>query len=469
MSNLSNSHFFRLIERVLGKMNSNNIQVVFLGNYWPYVDGGTRIARIASVLAKRGYQVHIFTMPLHTAPPVVNGITVHEVRFDGDIFRWYRKILRRMYGINSTRQHTGLKAQIISGKRNTGDFQRKFLQKLFTFYESLFGYPDAYKGWQKELFRSVDMFISQQKRQCILISEHPVISHIVAQRIKAKHGVCWISDFVDLWSENHNYPYGSIRRFFDRRLEIKTLRSSDSIITTSSLWAEKLKSLHNPHKVTAIPHGYDNEIYDDYDSKCVYKNADPRQEGKQVKILYAGRVYGEMQDVTIFFDALRKVQSNFDDLCIDVTFYTPDGLLVTEAAKLRNVEHLVTVHNTVPRSKILEIMPTFDLTLALGVNTGGGLTGSVPSKIYDYIAMRRPILLVGGVPGDASDLIINETGVGISAFSRVECARALEKYILDIKDEKIFSDHWDKDKLYKYSNDHSVDLFEDCIRKLNPN
>ena len=39
-------------------------KIVFVGNYWPYVFGGTRIFRVVPILARLGYEVHVFSMPL---------------------------------------------------------------------------------------------------------------------------------------------------------------------------------------------------------------------------------------------------------------------------------------------------------------------------------------------------------------------------------------------------------------------
>ena len=74
-------------------------KIVFVGNYWPYVFGGTRIFRIAPILVRLGYEVHVFSMPLEQkfSP---DDITLYQVRYKGDIFSFYRRIFKKMLGVD---------------------------------------------------------------------------------------------------------------------------------------------------------------------------------------------------------------------------------------------------------------------------------------------------------------------------------------------------------------------------------
>ena len=84
------------------------MKIVFVSNYWPYENGGTRIARIAPILAGRGYEVHVFTMP-H-----LDDLQVQKVQYSGDIFKYFREILRKLYKTDSPNEHTVFKTRIIS-------------------------------------------------------------------------------------------------------------------------------------------------------------------------------------------------------------------------------------------------------------------------------------------------------------------------------------------------------------------
>ena len=84
-------------------------------------------------------------------------------------------------------------------------------------------------------------------------------------------------------------------------LEVK---KADYIMTTSKIWADKLRELHSRKLVYAMPHGFDETLYKNEDKTfTITCNSDQSEE---IKIIYAGRLYPEMQDLSIFFKALSN-------------------------------------------------------------------------------------------------------------------------------------------------------------------
>ena len=50
-------------------------------------------------------------------------------------------------------------------------------------------------------------------------------------RLKEKYGIPWIGDLRDLWNLNPYINHNAIRRFFEKRLEMKTFSNVDVLIT----------------------------------------------------------------------------------------------------------------------------------------------------------------------------------------------------------------------------------------------
>jgi hypothetical protein len=334
---------------------------------------------------------------------------------------------------------------------------------LFKLYDEIFSYPDAYKSWQTNLYDALCDYLDGEANNCIIISEYPTISHVVSKKIKKKYAVPWVADFVDLWSENHNYPYSKVRKFFDRKLERSTLRHANYIVTTSNLWAEKLRKLHFGKSVLAIPHGFDATIYEENLSNKVADREKTLKNGT-FDILYAGRLYSEMQDISLFFDALYVVQTQEPDIELRVTFYSPDKASIVDAAKKSNVSKLISVKDVVSRAEIMQLMLKYDLMLAVGVDTKSGLTGSIPSKLYDYITMHKPVLLAGGVAGDEADQMLIETKIGVSVTSVADCVIALENFVLAHKSGSNFLAGVNGANLRSYSSHSTADKFENIIK-----
>ena len=432
-------------------------KIVFVGNYWPYVFGGTRIFRVAPILARLGYEVHVFSMPLEQKFNS-GDITLYQVPYTGDIFSFYRRIFKKILGVSQVGSNIGLKDAVLEKSSKKSKLFEKFLSKVFSLYQEIFGFPDTEKKWKNNLKDELNSFLEKNDcREIILVSEYPIISHVVVSELRKKFNFFWIADFVDLWSQNHNYPYSYVRKYFDERLEKKTLQNADYIMTTSEIWADKLRELHSGKLVYSMPHGFDETLYKKKDDKPKKSfSADQRDE---IKIIYAGRLYPEMQDLSIFFEALSRIQSANDKKLFRVEFYSPDKNEINRLAKFYGLQNLVQVLNTIPRDDLLEKMKISDLLLVIGVNVNGKISGSIPSKIYDYIIAKKPILIAGGVAGDEIENLVNKSELGTISLSVKECENYLRSFIDDYKKNSLVQVHPNLEELMKFSQSSQVKRF----------
>ena len=432
-------------------------KIVFVGNYWPYVFGGTRIFRVAPILVRLGYEVHVFSMPLEQRF-TPNEITLHQVPYKGDIFSFYRRILKKMLGVSQVGSNIGLKDAVLEKSSKKSQLTEKFLSKVFSLYQEIFGFPDTEKKWKNDLKNELSSFLERTDcKEIILVTEYPIISHIVVSELRKKFNFFWIADFVDLWSQNHNYPHSFVRKFFDERLEKKTLQNADYIMTTSEIWADKLRELHSSKLVYSMPHGFDETLYKHEDHKP--KKSFGSDQKDEIKIIYAGRLYPEMQNLSIFFEALSRMLGTHNTSPFRVEFYSPDKKEINRLAKFYSLQNLVKVFDIIPRDHLLEKMKIADLLLVIGVNVNGKTSGSIPSKIYDYILAKRPILIAGGVAGDEIESLVNQSELGKISLSVEECENYLRSFIDNYKKNISVEVHPNLEELMKFSQASQVKKF----------
>ena len=432
-------------------------KIVFVGNYWPYVFGGTRIFRVAPVLVRLGYEVHVFSMPLEQKFSSKD-IILHEVSYQGDIFNFYRRIFKKMLGVSQEGSNIGLKDVVLEKSSKKSKLIEKFLSKVFSLYQEIFGFPDTEKKWKNNLKNELNSFLEKTDcREIILVTEYPIISHVVISELRKKFNFFWIADFVDLWSQNHNYPYGFVRKYFDERLEKNTLQNADYIMTTSEIWADKLRELHSSKLVYSMPHGFDETVYKQEDHRP--KKSFSADQKDEIKIIYAGRLYPEMQNLSIFFEALSRILSGHNTPPFRVEFYSSDKKEINRLAKSYSLQNSVKVFDTIPRDDLLEIMKIADLLLVIGVNVNGDTSVSIPSKIYDYIIAKRPILIAGGVAGDEIESLVNKSELGKISLSVEECENYLRSFIDDYKKNVVVEVHPNLEELMKFSQYSQVKKF----------
>ena len=62
-------------------------------------------------------------------------------------------------------------------------------------------FSNTEKKWKNNLKDELKSFLEKNDcREIILVSEYPIISHVVVSELRKKFNFFWIADFFDLWS-----------------------------------------------------------------------------------------------------------------------------------------------------------------------------------------------------------------------------------------------------------------------------
>lgn len=359
---------------------------------------GTRIPGLIKYLPEFGWQPVLLTMsaPSDQPPPPEQRVIRTPYR---DALTFWKKLFRIKSGENF---RVGIKKRFgLSPKKSLLDY-------FLTVGSAIVNYPDAEKGWKPFAVKAGDELLQREKIDAIISSSFPVTAHVIAGELKKRHTIPWIADFRDLWSQNHNYSYGPIRKWFDTRLELKTLSSAAALVTVSQPWANKLCKLHKGKTTDAITNGFDPAEVNDPPAKLSSK----------FTITYTGLVYPGRQDPSKLFAALHSLLSNGtinpDD--IEVRFYGQKLQWIEREVEKYQLSDIVRQFGTVPKQTALEKQRESQLLLLLDWDDPKEL-GVYTGKIFEYLGARRPILATGGVAGDVVDMLISETQTGFHAPS----------------------------------------------------
>ena len=126
--------------------------------------------------------------------------------------------------------------------------------------EEILSYPDEQKGWMRYAIREGDKLLKKYRFAAIISSSPPQVSHLVAGKLAMNNSIPWIADLRDLWTQAHYTEYSGIRKYLDRKLELKTFKNSKALVTVSVPLANKLSALHPGKKVDVITNGYDPDL-----------------------------------------------------------------------------------------------------------------------------------------------------------------------------------------------------------------
>jgi glycosyltransferase involved in cell wall biosynthesis len=329
---------------------------------------------------------------------------------------------------------------------------RPFLKFFYKYYREIAQYPDAEKGWTPFALKASDELLQNKDIDAIVSTSSPVTSHLIAKELKEKHKISWVAELRDLWTQNHNYPYSPLRKFFEKRLEIETLLRADALVALSSPDAEKLRALHKGKRIYTITNGFDPDKISDGKANLTSK----------LTITYTGQIYTK-QDPSKLLVALKGLISDktLDPTDVEVRFYGPENALLTKHIQELGLSNIVKQYGVVPIEISLKKQNESQLLLLLKWEDPRE-RGVYSGKVFEYLAAKRPVLATGGTDDVITELL-NETNVGIDAKSVEDIKNALRKSYIDYKLKDKISYQGIEEKIDKYSYREIAKKFAEVI------
>jgi glycosyltransferase involved in cell wall biosynthesis len=331
----------------------------------------------------------------------------------------------------------------------------RMVEFLFNRIGEVVNYPDSHRGWKPFALKAGRELLRKEKIDAV-ISCHPTISHVIASELKGEFSFPWVADLPDLWSLNHNYQYSPLRRWIDRRLELRTLSGANAMTTVSEPWTEKQRELHKGKPVYMITHGID----------MAEVNEPPVELTKKFTITYTGTIYPDGQDTSKFFTALQTLISSgeIDRDNIEVRFYGRHYSWLDKEIEKYGLSSIAKQygHLTMPeavkkqRESQLLLLFKWEDPKERGWHSG---------KIYEYLAARRFILATGG-SDDVIKELIDETGAGICAYSVKETEQALRELYQEYAQRGAITYHGAASKLDKYSHREMARKFAEVLDQV---
>lgn len=280
------------------------------------------------------------------------------------------------------------------------------LQRTKHFLSEIFEYPDIYYKWRKKVLPIASKIIESNSIALIYSSSSPVTDHLIASDLSRKFDIPWIADYRDLWTNNHYDSVTSLRQYFEKKLELRTLSWASSIVTVSEP-AGKIQSVFLNKPVHVITNGFDPEDYD--------FNVQPYE---IFTIIYTGIIYSGKRDPSMLFSAVKKLigMEKISKNKIRIKFFGAEKLQLENLLKQYDIGEVVEIYDRIPlqqaiieqkRATVLLLLMWNHLT-EKGVYTG---------KIFEYLGAKKPILAIPTIIGSVVGELLDKTQAGISCSS----------------------------------------------------
>jgi len=283
-------------------------------------------------------------------------------------------------------------------------------------YYALRHIPDRQSVWGPPALRTARDLMRQWRPDLILASAPPHSSLRAAHRLSRESGVPWIAELRDPWANDPYNPPPLWRQWLDLLLERATLRSAAALVTVSPLVAQDLQTRYPGKPVITVFNGYTPE-----DTPAI----PPQRPLDRLTIVYTGTIYVGQRDPSPLFAAIAQLGERRHRL--EVRFHGPSEAEILPLAEKFGVQDQVFVGTSLPYRDSLAAQANAGALLLLQRNHPTD-AGNIPAKLFEYLAARRPILLLGYEHGFVAGMI-RDRQAGCVGNAPEVIARQLSQWI----------------------------------------
>jgi glycosyltransferase involved in cell wall biosynthesis len=382
-------------------------KVLLIAYHFPPLGGGGvfRTVKFAKYLPEFGYQPYVLTVKnsmYDTQDLTLQGELPSEVEVHRT-FSFEHRILRaprRLLGIN-----------------------------LKWFY-----IPDENIGWLPfGIFTGANL-IKKENIDVIYATSPKWTSLLIGFFLKKYTKKPLVIDFRDPWTDNFSIIYPTkYHKRFERKLETITTNQADYITVAFDSIKNALIKKHPflESRIATITNGFDPDDF---------KNLNTHSKTGKFTIVHVGSIYGPLtaKPFLIALKELVEEKSEYKEK-LEAIFVGNYGretpILVTEYGLEENVRFV----EYVPHKKSLEFMLNSQALLLLITIEGSKGDGIIPGKLFEYLASRKPILVIASENNSAAKIIKTANcGTVVSPRS----VRGIKKAISD------FYEQWTEGKIF---------------------
>jgi glycosyltransferase involved in cell wall biosynthesis len=260
--------------------------------------------------------------------------------------------------------------------------------------------------WIRPSVKHLSRFLSAEPVDAIITTGPPHSLHLIGYHLHQRTGIPWLADFRDPWTRIDFYSELKLTRLADwyhHRLEAKVLRTADRVIAIGDDMMKEFKA-KGARRVEIITNGYDEEDI---------PKGNMQPDGK-FSILHLG-TFSRTRNSTALWSALGKLAAENPKFAHDLEIRLIGNV---DFSVLQSIEenglgkclvHIAYMSHTEAMKEEGNAR-----VLLLMINNSKNSKGILTGKFFEYLASRRPILLIGPTDGDAAG-ILEETESGIAA------------------------------------------------------
>jgi glycosyltransferase involved in cell wall biosynthesis len=375
-------------------------RVLMIAHHFPPAggSGSNRALAFARYLPMYGWRPTVLT-------PGVAWAANHDPALLAELPPWLR-VVRTLSWERSQGPARSLPRESASTETTTPGALRKHLGHLRRF-------PDAHGGW-------LPFAVAAAQREHFDVaysSSGPFTSHAVALILKRLTGKPWVAELRDGWYRWNRaiFPdYPRWRDALERRLEAAAIRAADRVILVTERMADAFRAQYGDvpsEHFSVVPNGFD---------PSQFTAPQARKPVDRWVVLHAGALYYG-RTLATFLEAVRRVREADAEFAQDFRLRLLGTLDAAARAELTrgDLGHSIEVVGQKPHAEAIAAMRDA-AALLLVANTTPGAEATVPAKLFEYLAVGRPVLAVAPTASSTADVLRQTGGSWLAASGDVD-------------------------------------------------
>lgn len=283
------------------------------------------------------------------------------------------------------------------------EVKTNFIIKLGLWIRGNFFIPDARVFWINRAIKQLSKYLKDNPVDAIFSNGPPHSAHMIAYKLKRKFNIPWLADFQDPWTQADYFErltLNPLSKKIHEKMERRIFNYADKITICSASWKKDLEML-GAKNVGVIFWGYDEDDF---------KNISTTVPSK-FTLSHFGR-FGKDRNPNTLWKVLADISSVNPQFKkdLEIEIVGSIGYTVINSIKGNGLNDNLITREHIPRNDALEQMKSA-CVLLLVLNKSTYINGRLPGKLFEYLAIKRPILVIGPEESDATK-IISQTKAG---------------------------------------------------------
>jgi len=393
---------------------------------------------------------------------IPKGVRIYRAKYI-NVVQSYQK-LKEKWLKGCGRQEANERLLPMFGSEVDKEARFSFKRKLKRAFLSFFSTPDHQVFWNIAVLKTGTRILRRNSDIRLIMTTSPPHSSQMGGALLARmFNKPYIVDFRDPWWDIAKNRYGCVRSRLEKKLESIIIRGAEFVVSSTECYSRELAKRYGSigkGKFITIRNSFEPELFEQIGVR----------KRRKFTLCYLGILYPEYNPY-VFFEALAEWLTNDSNARenTEVLLVGTVDSVTSRVIKKLNLKDVVRILPRMSHDEAISQAKSSDMLLMLLGCDKKVPKGCVPSKLYEYLGCKRPILAL--VPeGEAANIVRQtQTGYVVSSDDKAKMKEILtrefnRKWQAKRKSENNFEP--DELEIEKYTTEHAMDQFAKLFNSI---